>query len=57
MIKMTTMKEYIKPEMDIIVSHAPTILEGTLQVNDNTYTDDTQPIYAPKANELFDDEE
>lgn len=57
MIKMTTMKEYIKPEMDIIVSHATTILAGTLQVNDNTYADDTQPIYAPKANELFDDEE
>lgn len=54
---MTTMKEYIKPEMDIIVSHAPTILAGTLQVNDNTYADDTQPIYAPKSNELFDDEE
>ena len=33
MIKMTTMKEYIKPEMDIIVSHAPTNTNYELYLN------------------------
>lgn len=57
MIKMTTMKEYTKPEMEIISSKAGAILAGSLPANDDIPADGTQPIYAPKANELFDDEE
>ena len=43
------MKEYIKPEVEIIASEVATLLAGSLPVNnDETYADETQPIYAPK---------
>lgn len=51
------MKEYIKPEMEIISSHAAEILAGSLPANDDTYADGTQPIYAPTFGGVEDDEE
>ena len=51
------MKEYIKPEMEIINSNAVEILAGSLPANDDTYADGSQPIYAPKFEGVEDDEE
>ena len=51
------MKQYIKPEIEIIASEADALLAGSLPLNDDdTYADETQPIYAPSIGGIIEDD-
>lgn len=49
------MKHYIKPEMETFKGEAETLLAASVPVKDG-YADGTQPIYAPMAGSVLEDD-